>query len=66
MRLYASRMGYKLNDQGLFSSRRDSNNCEGGRIICYTEQEIFDALNLQYKLIYYFKCLPIFNTFFLL
>lgn len=52
MRLYASKMGYTLSDQGLYPCGRDQKRVKtwkGSVVHCYTEREVFDALGLEYK-----------------
>ena len=52
MRLYASKLGYSLNDKGLVRCIRDSKRkkiATGERIVCYSEQDIFKILGLPFK-----------------
>jgi DNA polymerase lambda len=51
MRLFAHKMGLSLSDKALSHVIRVSNKkvCEGEKIRCRTERDIFTALNLEYK-----------------
>ncbi|KAL4432102.1 hypothetical protein ABPG74_014356 [Tetrahymena malaccensis] len=52
MRLFARKKGYSLSDHGLYAVNRIDNKTKitsSLAIPCYTEEEVFAALNLEYK-----------------
>lgn len=52
MRLFARKKGYSLSDHGLYPVQRLSKSTKvaaGLAIMCYTEEQVFKALNLEYK-----------------
>ena len=51
MRLWARKLGYTLSDHGLYPALRHKNEkvWTGQNISCYTEEEVFKVLQLDYK-----------------
>lgn len=52
MRMFAKKKGYNLSDHALTPVERtssDKKGWEGANIICYTEQDIFKFLKLEYR-----------------
>lgn len=51
MRLFANKKGYSLSDHGLIPATRIKNEkvWEGLSIPCYREEDVFNALGLDYK-----------------
>lgn len=51
MRLYASKLGYSLSDKSLCKVIRKGRDkvASGARIPCYTEEQIFECLGLEYR-----------------
>ena len=51
MRYYAKNIGFSLSDKGMYPCTRFSRDrvLKGDSIVCRTEEEIFDALGLEYR-----------------
>jgi DNA polymerase lambda len=51
MRLFARKKGFSLSDRGLFPAFRVKNQkvWEGQNIPCYTEEEVFKVLGLEFR-----------------
>lgn len=51
MRLFAKKKGFNLSDHGLYPTNRINNEMvwQGNSVGCFTEQEVFNALGLDYR-----------------
>lgn len=51
MRLFARKKGYTLSDHGLYPAYRNKQEkvWKGENIPCYSEEDVFKALGLQYR-----------------